>query len=92
MRFKKVDANQSEIVKTFKALGCSVVDLSSVGRGCPDLVIGINKMTIFVEIKSSAKASYTSHQIEWMQNWRGGTVARIDSIDAAVRLVNACNK
>jgi Holliday junction resolvase len=92
MRFKKVDANQSEIVKTFKALGCSVVDLSSVGRGCPDLVIGINKMTIFVEIKSSSKAGYTPHQIEWMQSWRGGTVARIDSIDAAVRLVNACNK
>jgi Holliday junction resolvase len=92
MYAKRVDENQSEIVKTFKNLGCSVVDLSRVGRGCPDLAVGINGITVFVEIKRDAKAKYTEHQVEWMAAWRGGTVARIDSVDAVVRLVNTCNK
>lgn len=92
MYAKRVDVNQSEIVKTFKSLGCSVVDLSRVGSGCPDLVVGINGVTVFVEIKSSEKAKYTKHQLEFMAAWRGGAIARIDSVDAAVRLVNTCNK
>lgn len=92
MYAKKVDRNQSEIVKTFKALGCSVLDLSRVGSGCPDLLIGIGGKSILVEIKSSAKAKFTEHQLEFMASWRGGAVARIDSVDAAIRLVNTCNK
>lgn len=92
MYAKKVDRNQSEIVKTFKALGCSVLDLSRVGSGCPDLLVGIGGNSILVEIKSSAKAKFTEHQLEFMAGWRGGAVARIDSVDAAIRLVNTCNK
>jgi Holliday junction resolvase len=89
---KRVDKNQSEIVKAFKALGCSVVDLSRVGRGCPDLAVGIKGITVLVEIKRDAKAKYTEHQVEWMAAWRGGTVARVDCVDAVVRLINTCTK
>ena len=61
--------------------------LSRVGQGTPDLAIGYKGKTVFVEVKSSEKAKYTEPQIKFMQNWRGGAVSRIDSVDAAIRLI-----
>jgi Holliday junction resolvase len=89
---RRVDANHSEIVRTLKELGCSVFDSSRMAGGFPDLVIGINKVTCLVEIKSSDKAKYTPAQEAFMLNWKGSTVARIDSVDAAIRLVNILKK
>jgi len=31
--------------------GCSVVDLSGIGGGCPDLLVGLNGKSVLVEIK-----------------------------------------
>lgn len=84
---KKVDANHSIIVKTLRDLGCSVFDTSRVGGGYPDLTIGKNSKTILVEIKANEKAKYTTAQELFMMNWKGSAVARIDSVDAAIRLV-----
>jgi Holliday junction resolvase len=89
---RRVDANHSEIVRTLKELGCSVFDSSRMAGGFPDLVVGINKITCLVEIKSSDKAKYTPAQEAFMLNWKGSTVARIDSVDAAIRLVNILKK
>jgi Holliday junction resolvase len=84
---KRVDENQKTLVHTFIALGASVLNLSTVGRGCPDLLIGYRGKSVLVEIKSSEKATYTEPQIKFMQTWRGGAVSRIDSVDAAIRLI-----
>lgn len=84
---KRVDENQSLIFHTFIALGASVCNLSTVGRGCPDCLIGYKGKTVLVEIKSSNKAQFTEPQIKFMQGWRGGPVSRIDSVDAAIRLI-----
>ena len=37
MMKKRTDFNQQEIINALRAIGCSVQDLSQVGRGCPDL-------------------------------------------------------
>jgi Holliday junction resolvase len=84
---KRVDENQKTLVHTFIALGASVLNLSTVGRGCPDLLIGYRGKSVLVEIKSSEKATYTEPQVKFMQTWRGGAVSRIDSVDAAIRLI-----
>lgn len=84
---RKVDVNHSLIVKTLRDLGCSVFDTSRVAGGFPDLVIGKNNKTILVEIKANEKSKYTPAQEMFMMNWRGSAVARIDSIDSAIRLV-----
>jgi Holliday junction resolvase len=89
---RRVDANHSEIVKTLRELGCSVFDSSRMAGGFPDLVIGVNKITCLVEIKSDEKAKFTPAQEAFMLNWHGSTVARIDSVDAAIRLVNMLKK
>ena len=84
---KRVDENQKALIHTFIALGASVLNLSTVGRGCPDLLIGYRGKTVLVEIKRNEKAKYTEPQIKFMQEWRGGAVSRIDSVDAAIRLI-----
>jgi hypothetical protein len=83
---KKVDENQKTIVHTFIALGASVLNLSTVGRGCPDLLIGYRGKSVLVEVKSP-KGTFTEPQIKFMQEWKGGAVSRIDSVDGAIRLV-----
>ena len=84
---KRVDENQKQLVHTFIALGASVLNLSTVGRGCPDLLIGYRGKSVLVEIKRDNKATFTDPQVKFMQEWRGGTVSRIDSVDAAIRLI-----
>ena len=83
---KRVDENQKTIVHTFIALGASVLNLSTVGRGCPDLLIGYRGKSVLVEVKAP-KGTFTDPQIKFMQEWRGGAVSRIDSVDAAIRLI-----
>jgi len=84
---KRVDENQKQLVHTFIALGASVLNLSTVGRGCPDLLVGYRGKSVLVEIKRNEKATYTEPQVKFMQEWRGGAVSRIDSVDAAIRLI-----
>jgi len=84
---KRVDENQRTLVHTFIALGASVLNLSTVGRGCPDLLIGYKGKSVLVEVKRDAKSSFTEPQVKFMQEWRGGAVSRIDSVDAAIRLI-----
>jgi len=84
---KRVDDNQKQIIHTFIALGASVLNLSRVGEGCPDILIGYKKHSVLCEIKRDNKAPYTESQVKFMQNWRGGPVSRIDSVDAAIRLI-----
>ena len=84
---KRVDENQQQLVHTFIALGASVLNLSRVGQGCPDLLIGYKNKSVLVEIKKDFKATFTEPQIKFMQNWRGGAVSRVDSVDAAIRLI-----
>lgn len=38
-RAAKVDANHAEIVAALRSAGCWVMDLSAVGKGCPDLLV-----------------------------------------------------
>ena len=89
---RRVDANHSIIVKTLRELGCSVFDTSRVAGGFPDLVVGRNGKTVLVEVKADEKSKFTPAQEAFMLNWHGSAVARIDSVDAAIRLVNLLNK
>ena len=89
---RRVDVNHSLIVKTLRELGCSVFDTSRVAGGFPDLVVGRNGKTVLVEIKADEKAKFTPAQEAFMLNWNGSTVSRIDSVEAAIRLVNLLNK
>ena len=48
---RRVDKNQTEIVKVLKQLGCSVVSLADKGHGVPDLLVGYKAQNYLVEVK-----------------------------------------
>lgn len=68
----KVDANQNEIVKGLRQIfgdEC-VFDLSAVGSGCPDVMIGVRGRTLLMEIKTD-KGKLTTDQQIFHRTWMG---------------------
>lgn len=90
----KADANQPEIVAALKAVGCSVVDLSGIGKGCPDLLCGREGRTYLVECKGdpkithrSARSELTDDQVAFAAAWRGGIIHVVHSVEEALLVV-----
>jgi hypothetical protein len=78
----RVDAVQKEVVKKLQAAGYSVLSLTDVGRGCPDLLVGRNGRNYLLEVKSP-NGKQNAEQVEFQKNWRGQyQVATLDNIDA----------
>jgi Holliday junction resolvase len=84
----KVDTNQAQIVEALRRVGASVVDLSEVGGGCPDLAVGYRGVTHLLEVKATDGTS-TPDQIEWHSRWRGRPVIIVRTVDAALRAIGA---
>jgi hypothetical protein len=84
MRYaKRVDANQDQIVSALRAAGAYVWII-----GLPiDLLVGYKGHTFLVEVKDGAKKRLTALQDDFFQNWTGSTLARIDSPEAALRMI-----
>jgi len=80
---KKVDANQEQIVSALRAAGAYVWIISLP----VDLLVGYKGHTFLVEIKSTSKKRLTPLQADFFKNWCGGTLARIDTPDAALRMI-----
>ena len=74
----KKDNNHNEIVGYFEDKGCSVLDLSSVGNGCPDILVSINGVLTLVEIKNPktfyGRSGLNEMQTAWAEWWSGGVV------------------
>ena len=80
---KRVDANQDQIVIALRAAGAYVWIISLP----VDLLVGYKGHTFLVEIKTDAKQRLTALQQDFFQNWGGSTLARVDSPDAALRMI-----
>lgn len=85
---KRVDVNQSQIIKIFREGGCSVFPTHTVAGGFPDLVVGKNGKTHLVEIKSSRTAKFTPAQDLFILNWKGSRVKRINGPEDAAALLS----
>lgn len=94
-RAAKIDSNQPAIVQILRQLGCTVQHLHTIGKGCPDILIGINGLNILAEIKDGNKPpsqrNLTPDEKEWHLNWRG-QVSIIESVDDAINLVSSIKK
>ena len=80
---KRVDANQDAIVATLRAAGAYVWIISLP----VDLLVGSQGHTFLVELKTDARKRLTALQTDFFENWSGSTLARIDSPDAALRMI-----
>jgi len=82
-RAARVDANQIQIVSALRAAGAYVWII-----GLPvDLLVGYKGHTFLVEIKTDNKKKFTKLQTHFFENWSGSTLARIDSPEAALRMI-----
>ena len=79
----RVDANQEQIVSALRGAGAYVWII-----GLPvDLLVGYKNHTFLVELKSGPKKRLTKLQADFFENWSGSTLARIDSPEAALRMI-----
>lgn len=87
---KRVDSNQPAIVAALRQIGASVLVLSAVGKGCPDIACGFRGRNYFMEIKDGDKPAsarkLTPDEQQWHDNWRG-TVIVVNNIEEAIYAV-----
>lgn len=83
----RTDGNHREIVKALESCGATVQDLSQVGGGCPDILIGIFGKNYLIEIKNpETKYDLSGEQIVWHDRWKGQKIV-VKSIDEALRVI-----
>lgn len=72
---KRIDNNQTLIVKALRDMGCSVLILSDIGKGCPDIMIGYRGKNYLVEIKNGKRPpsaqALTPAEILFFERWMG---------------------
>ena len=94
-RNARVDDNHAEIVAAFEALGCSVISLAPMGRGVPDLLIGVSCRTYLCEVKDGKKPpsarKLTPDEVRFQKSWRGQWTL-VESVDDVVEFVKAWRK
>jgi len=87
----KKDANHNSVVVALQTVGAYVLDMSHVGRGFPDLIVGFQSKTILMEIKNPktayGKKGLNKNQLKWKELWTGGTYCVVDSPEAALRMI-----
>jgi hypothetical protein len=70
-----VDSNQKEIVSALRKAGATVQVLSSVGDGCPDILVGHRSKNYLLEIKDGtappSQRKLTPDEQNWHDAWAG---------------------
>ena len=90
MRAKRTDANQSAIIAVLRQVGATVVDLSAVGKGVPDLLVGHRGVTYLLEVKNlKGRNRLTPDQDVFYAWWRGGPVHIVRTADDALIAIGA---
>lgn len=87
-RAARIDSNQTEIIERLRAIGCSVLPLHVIGKGCPDLLVGFGGTNILIEVKSQ-RGKLTPDQVDFHSRWRGA-IAIARSVDEAMAIVSTC--
>jgi len=80
---KRTDENQQAIVQVLRDAGAYVWIISLP----VDLLVGYKSHTFLVEIKTGARKRLTDLQADFFENWSGSTLARVDSPEAALRMI-----
>lgn len=79
------DNNHREIVTALRHAGMTVLDLASVGGGCPDLLVGWRGQQWLVEVKSDG-GRLTAAQQEFLDTWAGDVIVAHDIEEAITQI------
>jgi Holliday junction resolvase len=87
----RVDRNQKEIVAALRKVGATVVSLSRIGDGCPDLLVGYRGCTLLLEVKDGqappSKRLLTEDEMDFQISWMGAGVFNVGSVEEALKVV-----
>ena len=94
MRYaNRIDANQNKIVDAMRKAG-AVVRIISQGDGIPDLLVGYKGYTILMEVKDGDKVpsarKLTEAEQKFFDDWRGGMLVVINSVEEAIETLKRC--
>jgi len=91
-RAARTDENQIQLVSQLRGQGYSVVSLSAVGKGVPDLLVGYNGKNYLFEVKdpdkSPSQRKLTPDQIKFHASWEG-QISVIEEINDAIEIIEA---
>lgn len=91
-RAANIDANQPDIVSAVRKVGASVQALHTVGKGCPDLLVGYRGVNMVWEVKDGSKPpcrrTLTEDEVEWHAKWRG-RVTIVESVGQALSILRS---
>lgn len=91
-RAAKIDRNQPDIVKALRYAGATVQPIHTIGKGCPDLLVGFRGENYILEIKDGSKPpsqrELTDDEKKWIENWKGKARV-VSTIDEALDAVGA---
>jgi hypothetical protein len=91
----RVDDNQKTIIQLWRSMGASVLLLHTVGKGCPDCLVGYNTHNVLVEIKDGrkvpSKQRLTLAEEEFFCQWKG-QVCIISDEGQAIELIDTMGK
>lgn len=89
-RAAKIDRNQPELVDMARRMGASVWITAALGKGAPDVVLGLPRANVLVEVKDGllppSKRRLTPDEAEFHANWRG-PIAVVETAEDLVRLM-----
>ena len=86
-RAAKTDTNQGDIVKGLRSIfgpEC-VFDASGMGKGFPDLVVGVRGKTLLMEVKTKTGKLTTDQQI-FHKVW-DGQIAVVTTLEEALQVI-----
>jgi len=94
-RAARIDGNHREIVEAFEALGCSVLSLAAMGKGVPDLLVGVGLKNYLLEVKDGSLVpsarKLTQDEQRFQRAWKGQW-GIIEDIRDVVRFVQVWRK
>jgi hypothetical protein len=71
----RVDDNQNDIVRMLRKTNMTVLVLSAVGKGCPDICVGYCGRNFLFELKDGEKTKsrrkLTEKEKEFFDGWKG---------------------
>ena len=89
-RTARIDDNQPELVALARKMGASVWITSQLGKGAPDLVLGLPSGNVLVEIKDGSKPpsarKLTEDEQKFHAKWRG-PIAVVETAEDMVKLI-----
>ena len=94
-KYGRVDSNQADIVKSLRQAGCSVLILSDVGGGCPDLLVGRSGQDYKLECKDPtkppSKRCLTPDERDFFREWKGSKPMVVETPGEALYLCGVIN-